>query len=284
MAAYSRGRRSGRRNLGAGAARFLVIGLFVIFVLAPLYWVVITSIKPSSDYLTVPPVWFPAQPTIVHYSAALFSYRGLQGLLNSLIVASASTVLSAAMGTMMAYSLARFNTGGQHLAFWVLSQRFLPPVAIVLPLFLLFRGWGLYDTHFGLIVAYTFMTLPLSVWMMYAYFRQLPKSLEEAALVDGLSRWQAFRMVAVPLAAPGIAATAVFVFIAVWTEFFFALILTSRYAFTLPTVFRAFLGFQGAQYGEACALATTSLVPSIILGILVQRHLVRGLTLGALRG
>lgn len=284
MAAYSGGWRSGRRNLGAGAARFLVIGLFVIFVLAPLYWVVITSIKPSSDYLTVPPVWFPAQPTIVHYSAALFSYRGLQGLLNSLIVASASTVLSAAMGTMMAYSLARFNTGGQHLAFWVLSQRFLPPVAIVLPLFLLFRGWGLYDTHFGLIVAYTFMTLPLSVWMMYAYFRQLPKSLEEAALVDGLSRWQAFRMVAVPLAAPGIAATAVFVFIAVWTEFFFALILTSRYAFTLPTVFRAFLGFQGAQYGEACALATTSLVPSIILGILVQRHLVRGLTLGALRG
>ena len=284
MAAYSGGWRSGRRNLRAGAARFVVIGLFVIFVLAPLYWVVITSIKPSSDYLTVPPVWFPAQPTIVHYSAALFSYRGLQGLLNSLIVASASTVLSAAMGTMMAYSLARFNTGGQHLAFWVLSQRFLPPVAIVLPLFLLFRGWGLYDTHFGLIVAYTFMTLPLSVWMMYAYFRQLPKSLEEAALVDGLSRWQAFRMVAVPLAAPGIAATAVFVFIAVWTEFFFALILTSRYAFTLPTVFRAFLGFQGAQYGEACALATTSLVPSIILGILVQRHLVRGLTLGALRG
>jgi multiple sugar transport system permease protein len=284
MAAYSGGWRSGRRNLRAGAARVVVIGLFVIFVLAPLYWVVITSIKPSSDYLTVPPVWFPAQPTIVHYTAALFSYRGLQGLLNSLIVASASTVLSAAMGTMMAYSLARFNTGGQHLAFWVLSQRFLPPVAIVLPLFLLFRSWGLYDTHFGLIVAYTFMTLPLSVWMMYAYFRQLPKSLEEAALVDGLSRWQAFRMVAVPLAAPGIAATAVFVFIAVWTEFFFALILTSRYAFTLPTVFRAFLGFQGAQYGEACALATTSLVPSIILGILVQRHLVRGLTLGALRG
>jgi len=275
---------SGMRNLRANVARFLVIGLFVVFVLVPLYWVVITSIKPSSDYLTVPPVWFPAAPTMVHYTAALFSYRGLQGLINSLIVASAATVLSSVMGTMMAYSLARFNTGGQHLAFWVLSQRFLPPVAIILPIFLLFRSWHLYDTHLGLIVAYTFMTLPLSVWMMYAYFRQLPKSLEEAALVDGLSRWQAFWMVAVPLAAPGVAAAAVFVFIAVWTEFFFALILTSRYAFTLPTVFRAFLGFQGAQYGEACALATTSLVPSIILGMLVQRHLVRGLTLGALRG
>ena len=272
------------RDLRANAGRFLVVGIFVVFVLTPLYWVIITSIKPSKDYLTVPPVWFPAEPTIVHYTAALFSYRGLQGLINSLIISSAATLLSAAMGTMMAYSLARFRTGGQHLAFWVLSQRFLPPVAIVLPIFLLFRGWGLYDTHIGLILAYTFMTLPLSVWMMYAYFRQLPKSLEDAALVDGLSRWQAFRMVAVPLAAPGVAAAAVFVFISIWTEFFFALILTSRYAFTLPTIFRAFLGFQGAQYGEACALATTSLVPSIVLGMLVQRHLVRGLTLGALRG
>jgi multiple sugar transport system permease protein len=270
--------------LRSGVARFLMVGLFVVFVLVPLYWVIITSIKPSKDYLTVPPVWFPADPTLVHYTAALFSYRGLQGLINSLIISSAATLLSTAMGTMMAYSLARFRTGGQHLAFWVLSQRFLPPVAIVLPIFLLFRGWGLYDTHIGLILAYTFMTLPLSVWMMYAYFRQLPKSLEDAALVDGLSRWQAFRMVAVPLAAPGVAAAAVFVFISVWTEFFFALILTSRYAFTLPTIFRAFLGFQGAQYGEACALATTSLVPSIVLGMLVQRHLVRGLTLGALRG
>ena len=284
MAARSATARPSRWRRRGDLARFAIIGLFVLFVLVPLYWVVITSIKPSNDYLTVPPVWFPAEPTIVHYTAALFSYRGLQGLVNSLIIASVSTVLSAILGTMMAYSLARFNTGGQHLAFWVLSQRFLPPVAIILPIFLLFRSWGLYDTRIGLIIAYTFMTLPISVWMMYAYFRQLPRSLEEAALVDGLSRWQTMWMVAVPLAAPGIAAASVFVFIAVWTEFFFALVLTSRHAFTLPTVFRAFLGFQGAQYGEACALATTSLVPSIILGMLVQRHLVRGLTLGALRG
>jgi multiple sugar transport system permease protein len=276
--------RSARRNTPLEILRAVFLIGFVVFVLLPLYWVVVTSIKPTSDYLVVPPVWFPAQPTIVHYTAALFSYRGLQALVNSLIISSASTVLSTIFGTMMAYSLARFNTGGKHLAFWVLSQRFLPPVAVILPIFLLFRGWHLYDTHVGLILAYTFMTLPLTVWMMYAYFRQLPKSLEEAALVDGLSRWQTLWKIAVPLAAPGIVAAAVFAFIAVWTEFFFALILTSRHAFTLPTVFRAFLGFQGAQYGEACALATTSLVPSLILGMLVQRHLVRGLTLGAIRG
>ena len=271
-----------RRRLPIG--RIVFIGLYLLFVLVPLYWMFITSIKPSDDYLAVPPVWFPKEPTIVHYTAALFAYRGLEGLINSLIISLAATVLSAFLGTLMAYSLARFNTGGQHLSFWVLSQRFLPPIAIVLPIFLIYRLIGLHDTRFGLIILYTVFTLPVSVWMMFAYFRGMPRSMEDAALVDGWTRWQAFLRVAVPLAAPGIVAAAVFAFIACWTEFFFALILTSRYAFTLPTVFRAFLGFQGAQYGEAAALAVVSLIPSIVLGVLAQRHLVRGLTLGAVRG
>jgi len=229
-------------------------------------------------------VWFPDKPTIVHYTAALFAYRGLTGLINSIVISIAATILSTLFGTLMAYSLARFGTGGKHLSFWVLSQRFLPPIAVVLPIFLIYRGVGLHDTHFGMVIAYTVFTLPVTVWMMFAYFRGLPRSMEDAALVDGCTRWQAFWRVAVPLAAPGIVAAAVFAFIACWTEFFFALILTSRTAFTLPTVFRAFLGFQGAQYGEASALAIVSLVPSIMLGVLAQRHLVRGLTLGAVRG
>jgi len=280
MAETVRRRRRRRRPIG----RFIFLGLFILFVLAPLYWVFVTSIKPSDDYLAVPPVWFPAAPTMVHYTAALFAYRGLTGLINSLFVSLSATILSAFFGTLMAYSLARFNTGGQHLSFWVLSQRFLPPIAVILPIFLIYRWLHLADTHIGLIIAYTVFTLPVSVWMMFAYFRQLPKSMEDAALVDGCTRWQALWSVAIPLAAPGIVAAMVFAFIACWTEFFFALILTSRYSFTLPTVFRAFLGFQGAQYGEASALAIVSLVPSIALGILVQRHLVRGLTLGAVRG
>ncbi len=273
-----------RRALRIPIGRILFVTLFLIFLLAPLYWVFITSIKPSNDYLAVPPVWFPDEPTLVHYTAALFAYRGLDGLINSLIVSLSATFLSALLGTLMAYSLARFNTGGKHLAFWVLSQRFLPPIAVILPIFLIYRVLKLNDTHIGLIIAYTVFTLPVTVWMMYAYFRQLPRSMEDAALVDGCSRWQAFWSVAVPLALPGIAAAAVFAFIACWTEFFFALILTSRDAFTLPTVFRAFLGFQASQYGEASALAIISLVPSIVLGMLVQRHLVRGLTLGAVHG
>ena len=264
--------------------RIVLLGLFLAFVIAPLYWVFITSIKPSDDYLATPPVWFPDAPTLVHYTAALFAYRGLEGLVNSLIISICATILSCTVGTLMAYSLARFNTGGQHLSFWVLSQRFLPPIAIILPLFLNYRLLGLQDTHIGMILAYTVFTLPVGVWMMFAYFRQMPRSLEEAALVDGCTRWRAFLTVAVPLAMPGVVAAAIFTFIACWTEFFFALVLTSRNAFTLPTIFRAFLSFQGAQYGEASALAIVSLVPSIILGVLVQKHLVRGLTLGAVRG
>src|SRR5262249_53153665 len=257
--------------------RVLFLGLYLLFVVIPLYWMFITSIKPSDDYLAVPPVWFPSHPTLVHYNAALFAYRGLTGLMNSIIISLSATALSALLGTLMAYSLARFNTGGRHLSFWVLSQRFLPPIAVVLPIFLIYRSIGLNDTRFGLIIAYTVFTLPVSVWMMFAYFRQMPKSMEDAALVDGCTRWQAFWQVAVPLAAPGIVAAAVFAFIACWTEFFFALILTSRNAFTLPTVFRAFLGFQGAQFGESAALSIVSLLPSIALGVLAQRHLVRGL-------
>lgn len=282
MAAARLIHRKKRRSIPIG--RILLLGFFLVFVLVPLYWVLNTSIKPSDDYLAIPPVWFPSEPTIVHYTAALFTYRGLEGLINSIIISSAATVLSALFGTLMAYSLARYNTGGQHLSFWVLSQRFLPPIAIVLPVFLIYRNIGIYDTHIGLILAYTVFTLPVSVWMMFAYFQQMPRSMEEAALVDGCTRWRAFWTVAVPLAAPGIVAAAVFAFIACWTEFFFALLLTSRYAFTLPTVFRAFIGFQGAQYGEAAALAIVSLGPSIALGVLAQRHLVRGLTLGAVRG
>jgi multiple sugar transport system permease protein len=274
-----------RRPLRAATvARIAFVGFWLLLLLVPLYWMFITSIKPSNDYLAVPPIWFPDEPTLLHYTAALYAYRGFDGLINSLIISTSATILSAFFGTLMAYSLARFNTGGQHLSFWVLSQRFLPPIAVVLPIFLIYRVLRLNDTHVGLIIAYTVFTLPVSVWMMFAYFRQMPGSLEEAALVDGCTRWQSFWRVAVPLAVPGIVAAAVFAFIACWTEFFFALILTSRNAFTLPTVFRAFLGFQGALYGEASALAIVSLVPSIALGILVQKHLVRGLTLGAVRG
>ncbi len=193
----------GRRVRPGSVVRFLFIGLFTLFLLAPFYWVIVTSIKPSDDMLNTPPVWFPAHPTGIHYSTALNSFRGWVGLENSLIISTAVTIFAVAIGASTAYSMARFQTGGKHLAFWVLSQRFLPAIAVVIPVFLMFRSLGLVDSRIGLILLYTVFALPFTIWMMYAYFRQMPVELEEAALVDGCSRWQSLWKIAWPLAAPG---------------------------------------------------------------------------------
>jgi multiple sugar transport system permease protein len=273
-------------------ARVVFIVFYLCFLLLPLYWVAVTSIKPQDDLLTDPPTWWPSNPTGLHYSTALNAFRGRDGLENSLIIASCATVLAILIGTSAAYSMARFRTGGKHLAFWFLSQRIMPPIAIIIPVFLLFArytnewfGFSLVDTHLGLILLYTVFALPFTVWMMFAYFRQMPAELEEAALVDGCSRLQALAKVAWPLAAPGIVSAAAFAFILSWTEFIFALVLTRTHTVTLPVALAGIItGFQGNQYGEASALTMVSLIPALLIGIIIQRHLVRGLTLGAVQG
>jgi multiple sugar transport system permease protein len=168
----------------------------------------------------------------------------------------------------------------------------LPPIAIIIPIFLLYSrysedwlGYGLIDTRTGLVLLYTVFALPFTVWMMYTYFRQMPVSLEEAALVDGCTRIQALRMIAWPLAAPGVVSAAAFAFIFSWTEFLFAVVLARDHAITLPVALAGMAtSFQGNLYGEASALTMVSLIPALVLGILLQRHLVRGLTLGAVQG
>ena len=281
----------GKRFRVGAVLRFGMIGAFTIFLLAPLYWVVVTSIKPTDDYLRTPPVWFPAHPTAIHYETALNEMQGWRALENSLVVATFVMILGVGIGACSGYSIARYNTGGKHLAFWILSQRFLPPIAVVIPIFLLYRnasdwfGVTLFDTRLGLVLLYTVFVLPFTIWMMYAYFRQMPVELEEAALVDGCTRWQALRKIALPLAAPGIVSAAAFAFIFSFTEFLFALVLTSREAVTLPVVVSGMaVAFQGALYGESSALTLVSLIPAFVLGMLVQRHLVRGLTMGAIQG
>ena len=282
----------GSRFRVGSVARWIFIALYLGFLLLPLYWAAVTSIKPQEDLLVDPPVWWPGNPTSVHYDTALNRFNGWKGIENSLIIASVTTVVAVLIGTMAAYSMARFRTGGKHLAFWFLSQRLLPPVAVVIPVFLLYSrysdewlGFTLIDTQIGLILLYTVFALPFTIWMMYAYFRQMPAELEEAALVDGCSRFQALWKIAWPLAAPGLISAAAFAFIFSWTEFLFAQVLTKDHAITLPVALAGIVtGFQGNQYGEASALTMVSLIPALLLGILVQRHLVRGLTLGAVQG
>jgi multiple sugar transport system permease protein len=282
----------GRLRRPGGVLRFAFIGLYLVFLLLPLYWMAVTSIKSQEDQLAEPPVWFPSDPTTINYADALNRFNGWKGLENSLIVSFAATLLAVALGTAAAYSMARYRTGGKHLALWFLSQRIMPPIAIVIPIFLLYSryseewvGIRLIDTRLGLILLYTVFALPFTVWMMYAYFRQMPAELEEAALVDGCSRLQALGKVAWPLAAPGIVSAAAFAFIFSWTEFLFAQVLARDEAVTAPVALAGMITFfQGNLYGQASALTMVSLIPAVILGILVQRHLVRGLTLGAVQG
>jgi multiple sugar transport system permease protein len=278
-------------RIGA-VVRTVFILLYLGFLLLPLYWAAVTSVKPQEDLLSDPPVWWPSDPTHLHYTTALDSFNGWKGLENSLIISLATTLIALIIGTAAAYSMARFRTGGKHLAFWFLSQRMLLPIAVIIPVFLLYSryseawfGFQLVDTKTGLVLLYTVFALPFTVWMMYVYFRQMPVELEEAALVDGCSRVQAIWKIACPLAAPGLVSAAAFAFIFSWTEFLFAQVLARDSAITLPVALAGIItGFQGNQYGEASALTMVSLVPAVFLGILVQRHLVRGLTLGAVQG
>jgi multiple sugar transport system permease protein len=282
----------GKRLRVGSVLRWVFIALYLGFLLLPLYWAAVTSIKPQEDLLVDPPVWWPDNPTGVHYDTALNSFNGWKGLENSLVISAITTLLAVLIGTMAAYSMARFRTGGKHLAFWFLSQRLLLPVAVIIPVFLLYSrysdewfGFSLIDTRIGLILLYTVFALPFTIWMMYAYFRQMPAELEEAALVDGCSRFQALWKIAWPLATPGLISAAAFAFIFSWTEFLFAQVLSRDQAITLPVALAGIVtGFQGNQYGEASALTMVSLIPALLLGVLVQRHLVRGLTLGAVQG
>lgn len=270
------------RRIVIRTLRYLIVGVALAFFLFPIYWMAITAFKPPADLRASPPVWFPSEPTTIHFRAVM-ELRGWTALRNSLIIAGSATGLSLAIGSLAAYALARFNTGGRHFAFWLLSQRFMPPVVLVIPLFLIMRDLKWLDTHHGLIALYTVFNLPYVVWMMRSYIVGLSPEIEESALVDGTTRLGVLWRITLPLVLPGLIATATFAFIFSWTEFLFAVIFTGTNAFTLPKTIAGYVGSQGTNYGQATSLAIVATAPLFVLGLLVQKHFVRGLTLGAVK-
>ncbi|MEZ4504304.1 MAG: carbohydrate ABC transporter permease [Thermomicrobiales bacterium] len=206
--------------------RIVVLLLAALFFLLPVVWMVLTSFKMPGEYLHRPPIWIPHNPTLNHYRLALES-GGQLALENSLVIASCATAISLIVGTLAAYSISRFETGGRHLSFWFLSQRMMPPVVVIVPLFLMLRdvgkvnpSFGL-DTRFAMIAVYTAFNLPFIIWMMRSYFDGVPLELEESAMVDGSTRLGVFWRIALPLSLPGLIATGTFAFIFSWTEFLF---------------------------------------------------------------
>lgn len=277
------------RKLALNILRYLVLFVAFIFFMFPIYWVFTTSIKFPGEFMSRPPIIIPENPTFNHYRQVMET-KGWPALTNSVIIATSATAISLLVGTLAAYSLARLNTGGKHFAFWLLSQRMMPPVVLIVPFFLLFRDVGQKISWFGLddratlIAIYTVFNLPFIIWLMRSYFDGVPVELEESAMVDGSTRLGVFFKIALPLALPGLIATGTFAFIFSWTEFLFAVVLTRSEAVTLPVAIAGFSGSQGSNWGQASALAVVATAPVFVLSLLVQRHFVRGLTLGAVRG
>jgi multiple sugar transport system permease protein len=272
-------------------ARWVKYALLIAAVIAavvPVYWMLTISLKTEVDQFASPPRWFRFAPTLAHYYDA-FSTRSFgRYLITSAVVATLSTSCAMVLGTMAAYGLARFRLRGhlgRRLSLWILSTRMFPPIVTAVPLFLMMRDFRLINTIGSLVIVYTALNLPFVVWMMRGFFKELPRELEEAAMVDGDSRLGALVRVILPLAAPGLAATAVFCLIVSWNEFLLALVLTQTdAAMTLPVGIAGRVTQYEIQWGVMSAAGVVAMVPILVFALAVQQYLVRGLSLGAVKG
>lgn len=266
-----------------GALYAFAMAVVCILCTFPFFWMLSISLKEQSQAYD-PSVWL-FSPIWDNYKNVFVNRNLMKYLFNSLVTAVVTTVISMVLGCLAAYGFARFRFDKQeNLAFWVLSLRMLPPMATVLPFFVMASLCHVLDTRLVLIIVYMLFNIPFTIWMMRGFFEDIPCEIEEAARVDGCSLLQALQKVVLPMALPGMVATAIFCIINSWNEFVFALFLTSSRANTLPTTVQMFLSVSGVVWGEMSAVGVISTLPMILFAILVQKYMIRGLTFGAVKG
>lgn len=265
------------------ALRYVGASVVTLLFLFPVYWLFMISFKTPDEIYHVPPLWIPGQIQFSNYYV-LFKDGDVLAILNSLIVAGVSSGIAVVLGTLCAYSLARFGTGGENLAMWIISQRMIPPIAVVFPIFLIYVYFGLVDGYFGLILLYTAFNLPYVIWMMRGYIVDVPLELEESALVDGLNRWEVIWKVVFPMVRPGLMATSVFTFVFAWNDFLFALVLTRTEVITFPVMLTHYFGGQSNFWAKIAAMSVLGTLPIFVAVSVMQRYLVRGISLGAVKG
>ncbi len=269
----------------------------------PVYWLIATSFKPYEEWASWPPVWLTENPTLQNYRIVFFpewaaevaaeqqgsldykvSGSAWKAFRGSAIVSVFATLISVVFGTLAAYSIVRYRTGGPNYPFQFLTVRMVPPIAVVVPMVALFSILKLSDTYFGLILAYTAFTLPFSIWMIRSFIEEVPAELEGAAMVHGMGEFRAFLTVTLPLVKGGIFSTALFIFILNWSEFLFALVLTAGNVSTVTLQVANYVSASsGKLYGVQAAMGTISTLPVIFFGYMIQKHIVRGLTFGAIK-
>lgn len=277
--------------------RYIPILLWSVFVALPIYWMIITAFKDNSGIYNgarwLP--WVDFSPTMEAWHEILGGSNDVTGPLeHSLIIATSATIISVFFGSLAGYGLARFPLKAgfmrnNDIAFWIVSQRIMPPVVVVLAYFILYKyvdtdlHLQLLDTLRGMIIIYTAFSIPITTWFMENYFKQIPVELEEAAYMDGASPLTVFLRVALPLSMPGLIATSLLAFSFVWNEFLFAVMLTSNNATTLPIMIAIQQGEQGTSWWNICAISMISIVPMVLVAIFLQKRLVTGLLGGALK-
>jgi multiple sugar transport system permease protein len=265
-------------------ARFLhAAGLLIViaFTMFPFYWMVSSSFKDQSTLLASPPVWF-FQPTLAHYRDIFADDKVIGAILDSLIITVCTTALAVLLGAPAAYALARFEFRGKSdLWFWFISNRMISPIVLALPIYLLALQARLLDTHLVLILIYLTFNLPIVVWICTDQFRSVPRELEQAARLDGASQFIIFRKIYVPLGIPGIAVSAIFSFIFSWNELLYALVLTRRTVQTAPVIATSYMSGYELPWGKIMATGTVIVLPVTVFAVIVSRHMVRGLTMGA---
>jgi multiple sugar transport system permease protein len=286
---------SARGNLLSPALRWVLLVVYLVFTLAPIVWLFISTIQTQASLLRVPPHLLPQEITFANYvnifKPAAFGENSGQStfflaLRNSVLVALGTTAIAMILGTLGAYAIARFNIPGRRwLLLLVLGTQLLPAISIIIPLFRMFKTVSLLDTIFALILAYSTFSIPFVVWIMAGYFQSVPAELEEAARIDGASRFQSFIRIALPLAAPGLAATAIFTLLNSWDEFFFALVFTSTYAAkTVPVAIAEFIGRHSVDWGMLVTGGFIASLPPLIISLVFYRYIVSGLAAGGIKG
>ncbi|NKJ03202.1 carbohydrate ABC transporter permease [Rhizobium sp. SG741] len=270
-----------------------LIGLFIamLIICLPGLWIIISSLRPTVEIMAKPPVWIPRELSLEAYRS-MFSGVGQGGIpvwdyfRNSLIISITSTAIALIIGMSGGYAFARFRFRGKSTVFLgLMLTRSVPGVALSLPLFMVYARLGIIDTHFGLILTYVALNVPFTIWLIDGFFRQVPKDLAEAAQIDGCTRWQAFWQVEFPLAGPGIASAGIFAFLTCWNEYALASQLTrSVDSKTLPVGLLDYTSEFTMDWRGMCALAVVMIIPALALTFIIQKHLVSGLTFGAVKG
>lgn len=260
----------------------VVLVVAILIALLPLLWILVTSFKGRFD-IAAKPLKFLFQPTLENYRTVFVSNQFLKYFQDSIIIALSSTIVSLSLGSMAAYTMSRYKVGGNFLPFWILSQRMLPPIAIILPVYILMSRLGLLDTYYAIIIMHTLLNLPFVVWLMTGFFREVPDAVDEAAVIDGCGPFAAFFRVVLPIVVPGLLATGVFCILTSWNEFLFALVLSGRTVKTIPVAVAFYVTDRDILWGPMTAVGITATIPIVIFTIAIQRHLVRGLSYGAVK-